>query len=458
VSWCWVELGLGATGLEPGLLVALPLIALSMMLSSHTFPPMAWHTVDGILLASLGFFASRQPSLRSRLPGYVLLGASALCKQNFLALLPLGVILNRDAGRVLAWLATLLPAVAYVTIMSALGAGPDMRQQLLALTGLKQSGITPYIGAPWWAGGAALGGLAAWFHRAGNGAKMARGKVAAAWPMLGLVLVWLMVAALGRQVNADRYLFLDRYSFVLLGCVCGFTVVSGIGKKVESMIPVAAFAVGLAWCSGISKGYQTPAHASGPLATVLVMASLSCLAPARGDLARRAWSLGACAAALVILPCWWSARHDRIYNELAASALTARLDGVLPGGVGIRTNPNTFEVLADLNQAIGRVGARQYAVVEDVAGWWACSKQRNPLPADWPQSFELCTGELRRRFSASALALRGRTTFIVQKVYMSSISYSFDPVGDDNFYYGAVVWIRAHLKKTGETRFWDVYE
>ena len=41
---------------------------------------------------------------------------------------------------------------------------------------------------------------------------------------------------------------------------------------------------------------------------------------------------------------------------------------------------------------------------------------------------------------------------------MSTISYSIDPVGDNNFYYGAVVWIRAHLKKTGETRFWDVYE
>jgi len=61
------------------------------------------------------------------------------------------------------------------------------------------------------------GALAAWLHRAGEGRAGARAQLARAAPWLGLALVWLLVGALGQQVDADRYRFLDLYSFALLG-------------------------------------------------------------------------------------------------------------------------------------------------------------------------------------------------------------------------------------------------
>jgi hypothetical protein len=138
--------------------------------------------------------------------------------------------------------------------------------------------------------------------------------------------------------------------------------------------------------------------------------------------------------------------------------LTAKLDGVLAGAAGVRTNPNTFEVLSDLRGLVDQLNGRRYALVVDFPGWWAKSAQANPSPTDWPQSIELCTEGLQDRFSSRMVALRGNTVFVVQKVQATTLADGFIPVGNDNLYYGAAVWIRHTFRKVGETRFWDLYE
>jgi hypothetical protein len=103
---------------------------------------------------------------------------------------------------------------------------------------------------------------------------------------------------------------------------------------------------------------------------------------------QRAVQLGlACAVAvtIVVAPHWWSARRDHISHESTAPLLTRDLGGVLPGGMGIRTDDSTYAMLADLRLNVDRLNGKPYAILVDGAGWWACAAQRNPLASDWPQ-------------------------------------------------------------------------
>ncbi|HHG85162.1 MAG TPA: hypothetical protein ENJ82_10495, partial [Bacteroidetes bacterium] len=63
---------------------------LAFVLAVHNYPPMPWHTLDGILLAAMGVYvASRGPQWFNTIFGLSLMGLSALAKQPF-GVVPLG--------------------------------------------------------------------------------------------------------------------------------------------------------------------------------------------------------------------------------------------------------------------------------------------------------------------------------------------------------------------------------
>ena len=454
VCWCWLEIALRRVAAGPGFWGSASLVPLSFMLSTHAFPPMAWHTVDGVFLATLGFLACQGQTKAWKLAGYLLIGASVTCKQNFLPVLPLAAAANGDLRRPLAWLALAAPAAVYVAVLTALGAGPDMRQQLFALADIAGPGVKRYFGPPGWPAGLIVGGIAG--ASAMYAARLGPGMKRSLTRWLGYLLPLASVAAIGATLDAVRFLYIDQMCFALLGCLCGLTLACIRLPPVAPIVPANAFLAGLAWCSGISLGYQTPAHVAGPMAIGLLIPAERLL----GESGRQRLVSTMLSWMVVLLTAghWWAARHDHIYNEATAPLLTRRLDGVLPGGDGVVTNPNTFAVLSDLHDVIAGEGGRPYAIVVDVAGWWACCPQANPLPADWPQSIELCTESLQERLSAAALKQRGRVVFIVQKVQMTTLGEGLALLDPGSPYYGAATWIRSNFNKTRQTRFWDVYE
>ncbi len=456
--WCWLEIARMRLRLSTGALASLPLLVLAFMLSTHAFPPMAWHTVDGVFLASLGFLLAQRPGARGRALGYALVGASALCKQSFLPLLPAAVILNGDARRAAAWIAVALPAAAYGLVLVALGAGHDLRLQLLALTDVWESGVKPFTHQPWALVGIILGAASTMCLRAGSGRWPIPPALVRALPWLGALLMWGVFVHAGRLMNAEGYVFIDRAAYILFGAGLGLTVTTMPFRDARPLAAIAAFALAVAWSSSVSLGYRTPALASGPLALVAALGLPWLLGgPVRAG-ATRAAGLLATVAVLVIAGHWWSARHDHIYHEQTAPALTFRLDGVLPGGDGIRTNRNTYAALADLREATRRTHGKPYAILVDVPGWWACAEQRNPLPTDWPQSIELCTPPLQQRFSESLVRQRGRLAVLVQKVELANVQDGFAPVAPTNFYYYAGTLARQLYTRTSETRYWTICE
>jgi hypothetical protein len=147
-----------------------------------------------------------------------------------------------------------------------------------------------------------------------------------------------------------------------------------------------------------------------------------------------------------------------IYQEQPSSELTRSLDGVLPGGKLIYTNPNTYEFLDDLNNAADEVSARNrtYAIIPDVPGYWVQSRQTNPLLVDWPQPIELGNQYLIDRVTRDLDTKRGEVVVIVQKVHAFYLADGFVPLDEDQ--YAVVQYVRTHFEKTHETEFFELYE
>ncbi|MBI1796087.1 MAG: hypothetical protein HYR74_03435 [Candidatus Eisenbacteria bacterium] len=454
VCWVWLEISIDRNGLRPSLLGTLPYAMLSFMLSTHAFPAMAWYTVDGILLASLGALFGCFRGRVSQLVGYGLIGAAAVCKQNFIAMVPLAVVLKGDAHRPWAWVAGLFVPMLYVLAMTALGAGHDMHAQLTAVTEVFESGLKPYMSGLWFPAGILSGGVlttAVLRHRLGTRTPRA------AVPWIALVLAWSILAFAAEHMDANNFQFIDHYAFVPLGMTVGALVVSLGYRRPPRVLQAEAFVVALGWCSGISIGYLTPAHVSGPVVTSLTLGMIGLFDERLRARALQVGFVCAAVAVLLVAPHWWSARRDHINHESTAPLLTRDLGGVLPGGMGIRTDDSTYAMLADLRLNVDRLNGRPYAILVDGPGWWACAAQRNPLPTDWPQSMELCTKDLQTRLTGTIMKHRGRTAVLVQKASAANSSEGFFPIGETNFFYGAAVWAIRHLHRESETRYWAVY-
>ena len=148
---------------------------------------------------------------------------------------------------------------------------------------------------------------------------------------------------------------------------------------------------------------------------------------------------------------------QHIFREQPARNLTERLDSVLPGGKGIRTNQNTYNFLVDLQDAIrlSRKSGKTYAIIPDCAGWWVKSQQINPLPIDWVQGVELNKPALITRVIQDLELLRNTNTVIVQKVEAKRLRDGFVSFGPQ---FAVVEYVRDHFIKVNETSLFELYK
>ncbi len=441
VAWVWVPLLAAAFGVAPTASERFALRLVALLLSAHVAPPRAWHTVDGITLASIGIALAGDARPRPKTLGYVLVGAAALCKQNFGLLAPIVLGVLGDWRRPRYGLAVVAPGAAYALVVTALGGGAHLAAQLGAQHDLVTGALVPYASSAT-AAGLTIGALAGWAAR----------RDPAVPRVLGWLAVLLAPAALLATAATGTYGSYARgAAFVLFGAALARATALVAGRNVAAS-RAALLALALAWASAISIGYRSPAYASGVLAVLLLLLDW----PARPDARQRA---ALAVLTVLTLAGAGAARTQVVYRDRPAAALDRPLGTVFGGGAGIRTNARTHEFLADLNRAIAVADARgrPYAIVPDVPGHWATARQANPLPIDWPQAIELPAPALAARVTAAVAARRGTVVLLVQKVRADTLATAAVPLADDGLY-PIVTWIRATLTKTGETEHFDLYE
>ena len=299
------------------------------MLSAHVAPARAWHTVDGIALASLGIWlATGAPPWRKTL-GYLVVGAAGLCKQNFLVVAPCALLALGDWRRPRHWLAVGTPGALYVLVVTALGGGPDLVAQLGAQRDLVARGLVPYASSRTILG-LVLGALVGWLPHL---ARRRGVRVPSRWSMLAPGLVALAPLGLFTTAISGSYAHYARVSaFVLFGVALGRTSAL-IADRNRTAARAAFLVLTLAWASSVSLGYATPAYASGMLAALILLLDYPASPSARAG----RWIPLACLTAVTAVA-FVAARTQVVYREQAAARLDRPLGDVFAGGAGIRTN------------------------------------------------------------------------------------------------------------------------
>ncbi|MFI5261597.1 MAG: hypothetical protein ACHQZR_03465 [Candidatus Limnocylindrales bacterium] len=387
--------------------------AAAAAINLHTFPLMAWYTVDGLVLVAVGYalvLAGVRSGSRWRvLAGLFLIGVATTTKQSFAPAVLIGLVVAFEGRRrwvrstradiVAALVAAALAPASYILAVSAAGGASELVAQATSVD--KQFLLAP------------LTDLAS-----------RRMELVVA---IGAMLIVVAIVAQRRPSTWSRHLpvvttvvaslavvFLPLLLSDVLWYGSGwgwapfwFCLVACIGQWIATRRPdPGAFMVlSAAWMASLSLGAPYPNLVAGSL-TLLTLMRLweSVPLPHVSTLAVRVGvGLGAAAVLAVVL----IARTDSVYRDLPASQLTADLTGVSPALAGVVTNPTTAAYLEQIKTCVARFPASRVAILPDGAGAYSALGLHPALPIDWlwPPDYQGSAGS-RAMIVAAAAELR----------------------------------------------------
>ncbi len=348
-------------------------LLLCFLVGIHNFPAMPWHTIDGLLFASLGLWAISKNAIWWQSLGWVAIFCAMLCKQSYypMPLLALGwVALRRPIvarREILLGLMVLLGLATIIwwrwgefwTLAQTGMAGASSFQDLwqvgvsgylkplvvaVCITGLKSwlvhRGYTKWD--EWFIPGVIATLLGLWFaHTLVDGAYQEP-------PFrLGHILWWLALVEVGKLVWKKDPSGWD--GLVLLG---------------------------LSWCVSISWGYDTPLLGSLPLLWYVV-----------SDKDRRCNTKGVvmiAMAAAVVLSVWRFPYRETFASAGTSAAITAHY----PRLQWIKIGPEISEELLEI-AAIRDTMRGKFTILPNWPHIHVLTHTTNPLPVDWAHHAEM---------------------------------------------------------------------
>lgn len=416
----------------------------------HTFPLIAWHSIDGLTLITAGLAIRVLASARWSPLAYLLFGAACLCKQSFVFFAPGALILFWDWKNWKNLLATVLPGAAYLAFLYFTGALPEALTQLSSQTNLREFGCNVYLFQQVYLfiplGYAALRLLHGGEHAPQPPPRHTQ-------RLAGIALVGAALAfALNRLWLNDLWVGSFKLFGVVLGAALYLFLERWRSRRTE--LQTCAAVLLLAWCLSLSIGYNTPVLGAGFLMVFL----LGCAWPKLP--ARRGWRTAlAVLAGVASAVTFAHVRTQFIYRDEPIPNLKYSLGGVFPGGRLLRTNEHTHAYLAELQAATKWVQSKgmRYAIMPDNAAWWVKSPQPNPLPVDWVQFTEVNSAHLVEWVKSTLTRERGKVMVIVQKIRADGLPGGYRiPIEGPRF--EIALWVRQTFTKAADTKDFEIYQ
>lgn len=387
-------------------LLLIGLAVLIFVLNQNHYNLFPWTTIDAVFFFSLGFFTYWNTkalsfgwlmySLRVFLV-ILFVGFAALCRQSFaFPALILGLVLlfesiykKRILGFSLGLVSGLLPYLIYLLILIKNKAWDNFLQQLTGRTELGSTGFVKF-GQEFWASPFLIlysfllvGMLAYRFW----GSEAHSGRINK-WVQAFAGILFFVVGLLITSVfwKADS---LFSVSFVFFWLLVLVGLVSPHQQKGSGPIRQLTFwALLLAWTSAISLGDNAPVFTMGILAGALVVHLVLILGPVLEN--KRLWSSAAilCTLALITIGFWGQKKNN--YRDLEAKRLHFSLRNEYPSMGGIRTNPNTYSYMKEIQELYQKLGAPEgrFVVLPNGGLIYPLLNTRNPFPLDWMQGPE----------------------------------------------------------------------
>jgi hypothetical protein len=406
-TYSWIAAGLlTARGGE----LSRPLLALTgFVVSVLWFPPMPWHTVDGILLSVVGVACLARCVERGGGLGAVTLGAAgglltvaaALTKQPYAVVAPAALCWTGIAGGRRALLPALAGAVGGG--LAALGAAAGL--------GILADGWSQIVGQT------SLASL----YNAGV-VRYARGTVSTVAPPLA---VWLLARLAGRwsgrQVRSSLLPWLvvvwafgacivgvateEHFQPAAVNFPAGLWVVGAVAlladlQRRAAVAGLAGVLLVIAWSASISWGWQTPALFVTP---VLYAAAAAARRHTGARVGRLAWTV--LALGLVLQSVGY--RHP--YADRPRGELTRDLGRAAPRLAGIRSVPATERRLAELRAFAARYGTPSFTVLPGLPHAHLVTGAVPPPGVDWARNPETAG---RGAALARELAAAGAVAFV----------------------------------------------
>jgi hypothetical protein len=464
IAWLWALMIHRQLGEPFGRRLPLVPAAVAFMLTLGWYPLEVTTTVEGYFCFSVGLAVVLGGTPARKTLGYLIIGCAYLCRQNLLFAGGLTLVALGDWRHVRFLIAIIIPGLAYVLWLTALGGLPDFFAQLGAAStngsspgGFFAIGIAHWLRQPLLWGGL-LGGVAA-------STLLARRPSTHYSPShlhvsMGVAIV--LAVALGGSAVTLRYGHVSGvpdfrwYSFAVAGLLAGlFAPFWSRLRDPPAGWRLGLCGLGMAWAISFSWATPAPTLALGPI----VLLSLGFAVSAQGTSSRieaRRW-IGASLMLLTIplAAIFYQARQGWIALDPPASRLTHRVDGVFPGARHLVTDANTYEYLVDFQDALRRAPTQDVVVGPDLAAYWIRAPRRNPVSINWLFYGELINSSLEQRVLHELNDKRGTYTFIASKVMVTGLADGFQPVPPS--------WspvqdsVRARFTKLGETRFFELY-
>jgi len=416
----------------------------------HSFPPMAWYTVDGLFFYSLGLLFCLNKNAKLKIIGYMLVGFTYIIKQNFIFLLPSTIILLKDWKSIRFWIALLFPSVLFYAFFLFAGAIQDVILQTTARTEFIDTAIKEYTGKftfPW--------GIIFGFSGVSLLYKSIKQDIAKFF--LGILLIFIPILySFFYFHQAGKFIF--DASFLLFGSVVGIGIFFTYREKLSrNTVIILLGAIG-AWCVGISGGYNSPVFASG-IMLVYLLNLINYFINNNNRLKRIVkpiWILTLVLLIPLAVYSFYYIRTNSIYGDPAtAKEIVYRADTILPGGKNILVSKDVFDTLQDLQTAIKKANNKHkpYAILSYATGLWVKSQQKNPLPLDYYFIYHT-EKSLVDPLKEAIIKGKGKIIIIVKK---SSLAESQD-YSNYNSVYNFASLVPEYYTKFAETKYHILFQ
>lgn len=427
------------------------LFLVAFMINAHTFPIMAWHTIDGMFFSTIGFYIiAKFRKNNIKYIGYLIAGLSVLCKQNFVFLLPLLCLIFREDNLFKQITLLLIPSIIYLIYLIIFGALDSAIMQFNSQTNF----LIQLYNLLYNAGtlvGICIGFFSIYLF------EKKKFKVFEKHIIINILILSILLITPYLYI---KYYILNSfkwtYSYIILGITLGqlFYIYceynTGFFKVMLNRIVI--FILFLSAIISISFGYPHPSLLIGSL----IICQFFIFSRVLNSSLKTKYILIA-PLFLITFICFLFIRYNFIYVEQPAKFLNYSIDNVIKGTKGIYTNYNMYEYANELKEIISEVEQRgkKFSIVPYFTAYWVKSDEKNLLPIDLIQAVELGNNYLkgiifqRIRTNVDVIYICSKyDTFLISKGY-----YEY------NEYTGS--WILSFVEENfpviKETKYFKVY-
>lgn len=425
------------------------LATVGFVFSVHNFPPMAWHTVDGVFFASIGIFILvNYYSLPCISFGIIFLFLSALCKQPyymmpFAGILYIIIIYKNWVKTIIALITFLFCSVLFFLVLNKFGILKNFAILTSGSTSLRDLFMIGFVNyfkinilyllIPF-----ALWIVARIFQN--NKYKVYRLSVIPYFFISISLFLPLSIFLLSVFIknDPDNIYFNDIVANMLF---CSTITYFLLSTTIEKNRITLIFLTILSWCSSISWGHQSPSFFSVPLIFGFLMISIKYFDVK--NISRLVTYM------LVLGTITYYCAMQKPYGNPVKKNITYSLSDIFPKLNNILVSKETYEKYHEFSILVKKYGIN-FKTLPGMPLSNYLTNTKSPINIDWVFNAE--TGTYNNQI-ISILQQKKTIIFLEKKPLFISVTNSTDKYNSLVTYY-----IKTNWKKIDSTNYFDIYK